>query len=159
MSRLIAALVLFVALPHAYAQEPRTLKKHMGPVFGVAFSADGKTLASAGDDKTIKLWNTATGELLASWDGHAGAITGIAFSPDGKALATSSLDKTAKLWNVAMRKLQRSIEHQDAVLALAFAPDNKTLATASKEGVAWHGMSRAVRNVSSSSITRMPSRR
>jgi WD40 repeat protein len=66
----------------------------------VAFSPDGKILASAGDDQTVILWDVASGKELATLEGHSDWISDVTFSPDSKLMATASEDKTVKLWNV-----------------------------------------------------------
>jgi WD40 repeat protein len=82
------------------AQEPKfTLKGHSHDVSSVAFSPDGKTLASGGLDDTIKLWDVATGKEQVTLKTHT-AVLSIAYSPDGKMLASGSNDKTIKLWDM-----------------------------------------------------------
>ena len=68
----------------------------------VAFSPDGKRLASAGsDDETVKVWDAATGQETLTLKGHTGAVASVAFSPDGKRLASASCDRTVKVWDAA----------------------------------------------------------
>ena len=68
---------------------------------GVAFSPDGRLLASAGDDWTVRLWRTADGEEIATFRGHADRVHGLSFSPDGRLLASAGYDGAVKLWDVA----------------------------------------------------------
>ncbi|MEH1850563.1 MAG: serine/threonine-protein kinase [Nostoc sp.] len=111
---------------------PKTLKGHSSDVNSVAFSPDGTTLGSASDDKTIKLWNIASGEAIRTLEGHANWIWTVAFSPDSKTLASGSADKTIKLWNLQTGKLIRTLQgHSDGVTSVAFSPDSKILASGS----------------------------
>src|SRR5207302_1355704 len=72
------------AVTAAEPRAPVTLKGHTSFVFAVAFSPDGKTLASGSDDKTIILWNVATGMEQATLKGHTDKVRSVSFSPDGK---------------------------------------------------------------------------
>jgi len=114
--------------------ERDSLSGHQAAVRGVSFSPDGKTLASASSDKTIKLWSMTDGKELRTLSGHQAAVWGFSFSPDGKTVASASKDKTIKLWSVADGKELRTLSgHQDEVYSVSFSPDGKTVASASKD--------------------------
>jgi WD40 repeat protein len=76
------------------------LKGHTDWVRSVAFSPDGKTLASGSWDETIRLWDVKTGKNTATLKGHAGKVESVAFSPDGQTLASGNWEKTIKLWTM-----------------------------------------------------------
>jgi WD40 repeat protein len=106
-------------------------------VVGVAFSSDGRMLATASRDNTARLWDPATGKRLRTLTGHDGGVLGVAFSPDGRLLATASLDNTARLWDPATGKQLRTLTgHADTVRGVAFSPDGRLLATASLDSTA-----------------------
>ena len=106
-----------------------------GIVYSVAFSPDGKTLASGSGDKTIRLWDVNTGRLIRPLPGHGGTVRSVAFSPDGKMIASGSEDKTIKLWQVSTGKHIRLFNgHTGSVYSVAFSPDGKTLVSSSEEG-------------------------
>ncbi|MBL8186796.1 MAG: serine/threonine protein kinase, partial [Acidobacteria bacterium] len=108
----------------APSRELVTLKAHRERIFSVAFSPDGKLLASAGDAPTIKLWDTTNWREAAALTGHQQLIRAVAFSPDGKTLASASDDRLVKLWDVATRRELRTIRgHGGRVYSLAFSPD------------------------------------
>ncbi|MDH6104620.1 trypsin-like peptidase domain-containing protein, partial [Anabaenopsis tanganyikae CS-531] len=93
-------------VPWASSSLVKTLTGHSSFVDSVAFSPDGKTLASGSWDDTIKLWDVATGRSIATLTGHSGSVNSVAFSPDslrgaaiGKTLASGSRDNTIKLWD------------------------------------------------------------
>jgi WD40 repeat protein len=112
----------------------RTLSGHTDSVCSVAFSPDGKILASGSWDDTIKLWDVATGTLLRTLQGHTDLVWSVAFSPDGKILASGSgwPDNAIKLWDVATGTLLRTLSgHTDFVRSVAFSPDGKILASGS----------------------------
>ncbi|MBN3959447.1 serine/threonine-protein kinase [Nostoc sp. NMS8] len=112
-----------------------TLTGHSGTLSSVnalAMSPDSKTLASASDDKIVKLWNLNTQKLLASLSGHSQAVKSVAFSPDGQILATASDDKTIKLWQVeTLKEICTLLGHSHAVKSVAFSPDGQILASGS----------------------------
>ncbi|MGL4462299.1 MAG: WD40 repeat domain-containing protein, partial [Planctomycetia bacterium] len=120
----IAATLFFVGA--APAGLPAELRGHDALVYAVAFSPDGKMLASGGFDKKATLWNTDDGKSLRSWEAHGGPVYSLAFAPDGKLLATSGLDGLVRLWNPADGKPAGELKgHANIVDCVRFAPDGK----------------------------------
>ena len=112
--------------------ELATLEGHTNSVTSVAFSPDGQRLASGSSDKTVKIWDSATGQELFDLKGHAATVSSVAFSPDGLRLASASRDKSVKIWDSATGKELLALKgHTDVVVSVTFSPDGQRLASGS----------------------------
>src|SRR5207302_1207646 len=95
-----------------------------GPVSAVAFSPDGRHLATGAADRSARVWDVDSGDELRELAGHGAAVSAVAFSPDGRRLATGSMDRTARLWDAGTgAELRRLTGHGESVFAIAFSPD------------------------------------
>jgi WD40 repeat protein len=118
-----------------------TLKGHprdLDSCARLAFSPDGRTLASGGSGGVVKLWDVATGRNLAVLPGHTASVGAVAFSRDGRTLASGSSDGTVRVWDVAdvnhPSPRHTLVGHAALVRSVALSPDGTTLASASEDG-------------------------
>jgi WD40 repeat protein len=106
-------------------------------MIGVSFSADGKIIASASADKTVRLWRRS-GQLFQPvekpFQGHSDAVIGVSFRPDGRIIASASADNTVKLWSLDGRLLHTLRGHTDWVRSVSFSSDGTAIASASLDG-------------------------
>jgi WD40 repeat protein len=105
-----------------------TLSGHTNPIYSIAISPDGRTLASGSADHTLKVWNLHNGEIIATFNGHSHAVRSAVFSSDGLILASGSNDNTVKLW---YSLTGTTFTGHSNVTSVAFSPDRKLLASSS----------------------------
>jgi WD40 repeat protein/energy-coupling factor transporter ATP-binding protein EcfA2 len=108
-------------------------KAHSDRTFRLAFSPDGKQLASGSLDNTVKLWNADTGELIQTFEGHTDVVHAVAFSPDGKFIASASYDGKIGLFEIGKKKGELFPAHDGKVYSVAFDASGKKLVSAGSE--------------------------
>jgi WD40 repeat protein len=105
----------------------------LSSVFGLAFSSDGKMLASGHRTGEVRLWSSQPRELVHTFRGHSNGVVSLAFSPDGQKLATGSYDATARIWDVAsggeMGRVNADADNSTMRVRVSFSPDGALLAT------------------------------
>ncbi|WAO93526.1 Hypothetical protein NCS54_01107600 [Fusarium falciforme] len=112
----------------------QTLEGHGDSVRSVAFSADGRRLASGSVDETVKVWDAATGACVQTLEGHGSWVFSVAFSADSRRLASGSDDETVKVWDAATGACVQTLEgHGDSVRSVAFSADSRHLASGSDD--------------------------
>ncbi|MFF7452536.1 MULTISPECIES: helix-turn-helix domain-containing protein [unclassified Streptomyces] len=115
-------------------QRTARLTSHDTWLRAVAFSRNGRLLATGGDDRKVVLWDAASGKRSATLSGAAGAVKSIAFSADSRTVAGAGDGRTVTVWSIAHPTVRRTLAgHTGTVNAMAFSPDGRTLVTASED--------------------------
>jgi len=127
MALLLWGVIVSGAVAYAAAEKPEIFVQlgHSGQVSSVAFSPNGQFVLSGSGDKTMRLWNVASGKEIRIFAGHTKSVHSVAFSPDGRFALSGSLDENLHLWNVATGKIIWSSAHTDPVVSVAFSPDGR----------------------------------
>ncbi|KAJ6101149.1 hypothetical protein N7499_000779 [Penicillium canescens] len=118
---------------HLNYKEKFVMRGHIRGVSAVQFSPDCSMIASAGADSDLKVWDTATGRLIHTFEGHLAGISTLAWTPDGQWIATGSDDKTIRFWNVKTLRAHPRIfsGHHNYVYQIAFTPKGNILVSGS----------------------------
>lgn len=145
---------------HGVLREAVQASAHEGDVYCVTYSPDGRTLASAGKDGLIRLWDSTTLRVLREIHSGQGEVNEVVFTPDGKTVASAGDDGTVRLWDIGSAK-QRAIlrmeGRRDELNALALSPDGKVIVAGGSDGRAWSwdaesGTLKAARNLGTGAI-------
>ena len=111
-----------------------TYEGHRGDVNSVAFSPDGRTIASGSDDDDIFLWDTITGQHAQTLKRHTSRVNSVVFSPDGRTIVSASNDDNIFLWNAITGQHKQTLKgHRHDVNCVAFSPDGRTIVSGSDD--------------------------
>src|SRR6266699_2209048 len=111
-----------------------TYHGHTSIITGVAWSPDGKRIASASQDETVQVWDATTGKRLLTYQGHTSIVTAVAWSPDGVHIASASADHTVQVWDAATGNHVYTYHgHAGPVNAVSWSPDSKRIASGSDD--------------------------
>ena len=126
--------------------DSRVLSGHADRINALAYSPDGRTLASGSEDGSVRLWATESGLLLNILAGHAGGVTILAYNSDGRSLASAGRDNTVRLWDASTGEpLAPPLPHDGPITALTYSPDGRTLGTVCRAGARDYGKSAVYR--------------
>ncbi len=126
----IALVVHFVSAPNHF-----TYSGHSDYVSAIAWSPDGKRIASGSGDHTVQVWDAPSGGHVLTYRGHSRDVSSLAWSPDGKNIVSGSIDGKIQVWNAMTgNDIYTYTGHSDAVFDVAWSPDGKRVASASNDG-------------------------
>src|SRR5882762_5938103 len=135
-SQFLNTLFLISGNDRTWTAAINVLRGHKSAVWSVTFSSDGKRIASGSDDKSIRVWDAETGEMVSGpFKGHTGGVSSVAFSSDGKRIASGSKDKSIRVWDAKTGEMVSSPfdGHTDGVSSVTFSSDGKQIASGSKD--------------------------
>lgn len=114
--------------------ELRAFTGHRNWIKSLAVSSDGQKLASGSNDRTVRIWDVASGKQLVKLEGHQGPVEALAFSPDNRWLVSGSADATIRVWDSASgREFQRLTGHTKGITVLTFSADGRFIASGSAD--------------------------
>lgn len=141
----VAAARLMAALSQRSFPLPAGELTHDGLVRSAHFSRDGQHVVSASDDRTARVWDTATVRLLQALTGHGDAVLSANLSTDGSRIVTASKDRTARIWKTATGELLRELKHDWWVRSAQFSPEGERVLTVASNAVAvWNALTGAL---------------